>query len=100
MSARRPWLRKAAMLLASCAAAGVAASAVRADSPAWTADPEEQFFLDVDIRQLRLGEGVRAYKTPEGPCVILSDFVTTLDVPIRIDAATKKASGWAFKESN
>jgi hypothetical protein len=100
MSARRPWLRKAAMLLASCASAGVAASAVRADAPAWTADPDEQFFLDVDIRQLRLGEGVRAYKTPEGTCVILSDFVTALDVPIHIDPAAKKASGWAFKESD
>ena len=59
----------------------------RADAapPAWTADPDEQFLLDVNIRQLRLGDGVRAYNTPEGTCVVLGDFLTTLDVPMRID---------------
>ena len=66
----------------------------------WTADPDDQFLLDVNIRQLRLGDGVRAYNTPEGTCVVLGDFLTTLDVPMKIDLAAKKASGWAFKESN
>src|SRR5581483_10016366 len=68
--------------------------------PAWTADPDEQFILDVNIRQLKLGDTVRAYNAPEGTCVVLGDFVKALDVPIRIDLAAKKASGWAFKESN
>lgn len=88
------------MLLASCAGAIGPLSPVRASVPAWTADPDEQFVLDVNIRQLRLGDGVRAYNTPEGTCVILSDLLTTLDVPIRIDPATGQATGWAFKESN
>ena len=43
---------------------------------------------------------MRAYNTPEGTCVVLGDFLTTLDVPMRIDLAGKKASGWAFKENN
>jgi hypothetical protein len=98
--AGRTWLRKAAMLLALCAA-GIGASAkTPPGAPAWTADPDDQFLLDVNIRQLRLGEGVRAYNTPEGTCVVLGDFLTTLDVPMRIDFTGKKASGWAFKESN
>src|SRR3954471_20615922 len=97
----RRWLRKAAMLLALCAG-GVAAStppptAAKAD---WRADPDDQFLLDVNIRQLKLGEGVRAYNTPEGTCVVLGDFLTALDVPMKIDLVAKKASGWAFKESN
>ena len=71
-----------------------------AQAPAWTADPDEQFLLDVNIRQLRLGDGVRAYNTPEGTCVVLGDFLTALDVPMRIDLGAKKASGWAFKENN
>ena len=66
---------------------------------AWTADPDDQFLLDVNIRQLRLGDGVRAYNTPEGTCVVLGDFLTALDVPMRIDLGAKKASGWAFKET-
>ena len=100
MLAGRKWLRKAAMLLALCAG-GVAASAPSLpEAPSWTADPEEQFLLDVTIRQLRLGDGVRAYNTPEGTCVVLGDFLTTLDVPMRIDLAGKKASGWAFQEKH
>jgi hypothetical protein len=99
MFAGRDWLRRAALALAVCAGAAGASPAVPS-APAWTADPDTQFLLDVNIRQLRLGEGVRAYNTPEGTCVVLGDFLTTLDVPMRIDLAAKKASGWAFRESN
>src|SRR4051794_13570315 len=97
----RMWLRRVATLLA-LSAGGVAASAPTPSAPSteWKADPDDQFLLDVNIRQLRLGEGVRAYNTPEGTCVVLGDFLTTLDVPMRIDLGAKKASGWAFKESN
>jgi len=99
---RRPirWKRGA---FASWALALAGAAAAWAASPvgsAWTADPDEQFLLDVNIRQLRLGDGVRAYSTPEGTCVVFGDFLTTLDLPMKIDLAAKKASGWAFKEEN
>ena len=102
MSGRGGWLRKVALLLALCAG-GVATGASTpppAGGAAWRADPDDQFLLDVNIRQLRLGDGVRAYNAPEGTCVVLGDFLTALDVPMRIDLGAKKASGWAFKESN
>ncbi|MES2137212.1 MAG: hypothetical protein V4502_09165, partial [Pseudomonadota bacterium] len=99
MAGGRNWLRRTAMLLALCAGS-VAASAPELRDSGWTADPDEQFLLDVNIHQLRLGDGVRAYNTPEGTCVVLGDFLTTLDVPMHIDISAKKASGWAFKESN
>jgi hypothetical protein len=92
-------LRKAAMLLALCAGSA-GASAPPPTAAAWKANPDDQFLLDVTIRQLRLGDGVRAYNTPEGTCVVLGDFLTTLDVPMRIDLSAKKASGWAFNEAN
>ena len=57
------------------------------------ADPDEQFLLDVNIRQLRLGDGVRAYQTPEGTCVVFGDFLTALDVPMKIDLAAKRRVG-------
>jgi hypothetical protein len=101
MSGGRFWLRKTAMLLALCAGS-LSASAPSPPPTAapWVADPDEQFILDVNIRQLRLGDTVRAYNTPEGTCVVLGDFLTALDVPMRIDLGAKKASGWAFKEAN
>src|SRR5437868_15506837 len=101
MSGGRIWLRKAAMLLA-LGAGSFAGSApgTPTSSMNWVADPDDQFLLDVNIRQLRLGEGVRAYNTPEGTCVVLGDFLTTLDVPMKVDIGAKVASGWAFKESN
>ena len=101
MAGGRHWLHKATMLLALCAGS-VAASAPppQRAAAAWTADPDEQFILDVNIRQLRLADTVRAYNAPEGTCVVLGDFLTALDVPMHIDLGAKKASGWAFKESN
>ena len=93
------WLRKTAMLLALCAGS-LAESAPPPSAAPWTADPDEQFILDVNVHQLRLGDTVRAYNPPEGTCVVLGDFLTALDVPMRIDLGAKKASGWAFKESN
>ena len=96
----RNWLRKAAMVLGLCAGSVAASAPPPSTTASWKADPEEQFLLDVQIRQLRLGDGVRAYNTPEGTCVVLGDFLTTLDVPMHIDIGAKTASGWAFRESN
>src|SRR5947209_10558420 len=103
MSGGRSWLRRSAVLLLALCAGSLAESApspAPAPAPSWTADPDEQFILDVQIRQLRLGDTVRAYNPPGGTCVILGDFLTALDVPMRIDLSAKKASGWAFRESN
>ena len=100
MARARTWLGKACALLALAGATTVAAVASAPDGDGWTADPDSQFLLDVKIHQYRLGDGVRAYKTPEGTCVLFGDFITTIDVPIKIDLAAKRASGWAFQESN
>jgi hypothetical protein len=96
----RGWGRSALSLLALASAGAIGASAAAPAESQWVADPDDQFLLDVNIRQLRLGDGVRAYPTPEGTCVVLGDFLTTLDVPVRIDLDSKSASGWAFKEQN
>ena len=100
MAGGRTRLRDALTLLALGCAGGVAALAATPVTPEWSAHPDDQFLLDVSIRQLRLGEGVRAYNTPTGPCVVFGDFLTTLDVPMKIDLTAKRASGWAFKETN
>ena len=94
------WLGKAAALTAAACLTTMGAGAATPIGDGWAADPDEQFLLDVKLRQYRLGDGVRAYNTPEGTCVVFGDFLVTLDVPMKIDLTARKASGWAFKESN
>src|SRR5579875_1939064 len=103
MSIGRALLRNIACLAALCTVSmgqAVAAPSAPSKPTSWQADPDEQFILDVQIHQLRLGDTVRAYNAPEGTCVVLGDFLTALDLPIRIDLARRIASGWAFKENN
>ena len=92
------WAKALAML----ALAGIGASST-ASAPVndrWAADPDEQYLLDVNLHHLSLGDGVRAYATPEGACVLFGDFLQALDVPMKIDLAARKASGWAFRQDN
>ena len=89
-------LAKRLALALSALAAGVSAVASAPTSDGWVADPDSQYLLDLNIRQLRLGENLRAYATPEGTCLDMGDLVGLLDTPISIDLAAGKASGWAF----
>jgi hypothetical protein len=80
-------------------AGAVAAWAASPISKDWTADPEEQFLLDVNIRQLRLGDGVRHIRRPRD----LHRLRRLPDRPRPADedrSAGKRASGWAFSEEN
>jgi hypothetical protein len=94
------WLSSPLLLLAAAVASAGAPASAPPPAPAWSADPDSQFLLDVQIRQRILGEGVRAYPVPEGTCVILGDLLTALDLPVTIDLKSGKAEGWAFRESN
>ncbi|HET9355311.1 MAG TPA: hypothetical protein VFO42_04000 [Sphingomicrobium sp.] len=89
-----------AALLALIGAGTVAADASAPPGDGWRADPDEQFMLDVSLRRLKLGDGVRAYVTPSGPCLVFGDFLTALDMPMKIDLEAGRASGWAFSEKN
>jgi hypothetical protein len=100
MAGAGKWLGKAGALVATAWLTAVGAVAATPVTEGWAADPDAQFLLDVRLHQYRLGDGVRAYNTPEGTCIVFGDFLTTLDVPMKIDLEAKKASGWAFKESN
>ena len=90
----------AVAFLALCCAGAPAATPADPGADNWSADPEDQYLLDVNLHRLRLGDGVRAYPTPQGTCILFGDFLTALDVPMKIDLTAKKASGWAFKEQN
>ena len=94
------WGRSALALMALTSAGAFGALTTASTNDGWTADPDDQFLLDVNIRQQRLGDGVRAYATPGGTCIVFGDFLTALDVPMKINLESNSASGWAFKEIN
>ena len=95
----RGWLRRGALVAAACAG-GVASFASSPPADSFAIDSEAQYLLDVNIRQLRLGDGVRGYPTPQGSCLLLGDMITVLDLPITVDLKARTAAGWAFRESH
>lgn len=96
------WRRAFVALAAVGASLAPADMSPAANAPAdgWTADPESQFLLEVNLHRLTFGNGVRAYQTRQGACVLFGDFLTTLDVPLKIDLGKGVAEGWAFNPKN
>ncbi len=87
------WMRTG---LAALAAAASLAHAVPAQ--AWTPNPDDALLFDVRTGPYRVGDGVRGYATPTGVCVDLADVLLALDIPIRLDKKSRRATGWAFDE--
>ena len=81
------------------AALGLIATAVPGHAD-WRANPDDALLLDVRLNQYRLGDGVRGYTTPTGVCVDFADVILALDIPVRLDKKSRRATGWAFEESN
>ena len=67
---------------------------------AWTANADDALLLDMRLNQYRLGDGVRGYATPTGTCVDFADVILALDIPVRLDKQSRRATGWAFDEAN
>jgi Carboxypeptidase regulatory-like domain len=66
---------------------------------AWTANDDDSLLLDVRSGKWRVGDGVRGYQTPGGVCVDLADTIIALDIPMRLDKKSRRATGWLFAES-
>ena len=90
-----PWLRQAAALVAAVVAvhAGEAAQA----SP-WTANEDDALLLELHSGKYKLGEPMRGYQTPGGVCVDFADLIQALDLPVRLDKKSRRATGWLFAE--
>lgn len=94
------WLRKIGVL---AAAAGYFLTAVPAVSAApttttWQANEDDALLFDMRVKNWRLGNGVRGYQTNSGICVDLADVVMAMDLPIRVDPKSRRATGWIFSE--
>jgi hypothetical protein len=95
MIRRFPILAKAAALLAAAFGVWVGAPAQAKD---WAPDPEDQLLLELRSGAYRLGEPLRGYQTPQGVCVDFTDLIQALDLPVRLDKKSRRATGWLFAE--
>ncbi|MDY7096878.1 MAG: carboxypeptidase-like regulatory domain-containing protein [Pseudomonadota bacterium] len=69
-----------------------------AGKPSWTASDDDFLFLQLTIKQYKLNFDVRGYRTDKGVCLDLADVIQSLDLPIRIDKKSRRATGWLFAE--
>ncbi|NRD89987.1 hypothetical protein C8024_11755 [Sphingopyxis sp. BSNA05] len=65
----------------------------------WTASDDDALLFDLRSGKYRLGDGVRGYQTDKGVCVDLADIIIAMDIPLRLDKKSRRATGWIFSES-
>lgn len=91
-----PRLRQAAALVA--AAFAVCGGGVQAEAAGWSANEDDALLLELHSGQYKLGDTLRGYQTPDGACVDFADLIQTLDLPVRLDKKSRRATGWLFAE--
>jgi hypothetical protein len=91
----RKW-RQAAV--ATIAAAAALCAGGRAAAQDYTPSEDDVVLLQMQVKSYRLLEEIRGYQTPEGVCVDLGDIIRSLDLPIRLDKKSRRATGWIFAE--
>ncbi len=82
----------------AAAAAGVWPQGAGA-SPGWQPSEDDALLLELHSGRYRLGETLRGYQTPDGLCVDFGDLIQAMDLPIRLDRKSRRATGWIFAES-
>lgn len=82
----------------AAAAAGVWPMSAGA-APSWRPSEDDALLLELHSGKYKLGETLRGYQTPNGICVDFGDLIQTMDLPIRLDRKSRRATGWLFAES-
>lgn len=88
-------LRYVAALLGAALGVGVSGAA---QAQQWTANDDDSLILELRSGQYKLGEPMRGYQIPGGVCVDLADLIQALDLPVRLDKKSRRATGWLFAE--
>jgi hypothetical protein len=87
-----------AILALAAGTLSVSASPAYAEA-GWKANEDDAILLDIRSGQYRIGDGVRGYTTPTGTCVDLADIIMSLELPVRLDKKSRRATGWLFEEA-
>ena len=84
--------------LAALVGAVLAVWAMPAQAESWTANDDDSLLLELHSGKYKLGEPLRGYQTPGGVCVDFADLIQALDLPVRLDKKSRRATGWIFAE--
>ncbi|MEL6531362.1 MAG: carboxypeptidase regulatory-like domain-containing protein, partial [Pseudomonadota bacterium] len=74
------------------------AQEVQEASAGWQANDDDFLFLQLVVDSYKLNYDVRGYQTDRGVCLDLADVIQSLDLPVRIDKKSRRATGWLFSE--
>ena len=83
---------------AALVAAALGLGATPAWASSWKANEDDALLLELRSGQYRLGEPLRGYQTDSGVCVDFADLIQALDLPVRLDKKSRRATGWLFAE--
>jgi len=86
----------AASLAAAFAVSGSGLGAQQAAG--WQPNDDDALIFEVQAGKYRFDGTVRGYYTGGGICADLADTIQTLDLPIRLDKKSRRATGWLFSE--
>ncbi len=89
-------LRRLAALLG--AGLGLVAASAPAQAQGWSANEDDSLLLELRSGAYRIGEPLRGYQTQTGVCVDFADLIQALDLPVRLDKKSRRATGWLFAE--
>ncbi len=101
MSPRNPLtLGAAAILAAALGVAGPLSNPAHAQTSknAWQPSDDDVLLLQMNVGSYKLTNEIRGYQTDTGICLDLADVIQSLDLPIRIDKKSRRATGWLFTE--
>lgn len=95
------FLRKSAQSAAAIIAAALSLSSgsVAAQETVWQPGYDDGLLLEVNVGNYKLNGDLRGYQTPDGICVDFGDVIQSMDLPVRLDKKSRRATGWIFEES-
>lgn len=64
----------------------------------WHANDDDSLIFELRSGRYRLEGDIRGYNTDRGVCADLGDVIQSLDLPIRLDTKSRRATGWLFAE--
>lgn len=93
-------LGAAAILAAAFGVAVAAGTSAHAQTQkgSWQASEDDALLLQVAVGSYKLTNEIRGYHTDTGICLDLGDVIQSLDLPVRLDKKSRRATGWLFKE--